>query len=597
MTAHDLKPGSRVSEYVLEERLGRGGFGDVWRARHHVWKDRVVAIKVPADPERARILKNEGAIQEAVKHENVVEVLGFDPDHDPPYLVMEFVDGESLRAPLARSGRLPVETALLLARDILAGLGAAHARGIVHRDLKPENVLLPRGGRAKLTDFGLGRLREADRQRLELSGGLGGDESGPLEGTLAYMAPEQREAGRPIDARADVYAFGIVLFEMLTGTRPEGGEAPGDLVAGLDPRLDDLFRGCYCRLEKRFPDARATALALEPILAGRLAPSGVPVAQLEPLGAGSPWARIPLGPGPLTLGSARDADLRVELPGVAPHQATIQHREGAFWIRDGSGRTGTYLLPATLPAGVREEDHCQKVGAAWQRLAEGVVIWIGRPMRREPSELATQRLFRFHDGAPATGARAEAATADGPLEPVVRMLAAFAAIGLMAFAAIGLVEERFALAAVLGGCALFALRRASPAPDVTAIMATPADPQALVGRPAGVIARTIAVALDVALFAFVLRRPWFPGAWVAYDWLATGIFGATAGKWLVGLEVLGTDGAPIGLARALLRTVSKFISALPLGLGFLLAGITVSKQALHDFFADSRVIWKSSLPD
>src|SRR5688572_11534084 len=116
MYARDLKPGDRVSEYVLERRVGHGGFGDVWRAHHHVWRDRVVAVKVAADAEAARALGQEGAIQERLRDPNVVEVLGLDPEHDPPYLVMEFIDGESLRARLDRDRRLAPEAALAVAR-------------------------------------------------------------------------------------------------------------------------------------------------------------------------------------------------------------------------------------------------------------------------------------------------------------------------------------------------------------------------------------------------------------------------------------------------------------------------------------------------
>src|SRR5207247_2472839 len=138
---------------------------------------------------------------------------GWGAPADPPYLVMEFVDGGSRRARLERERRLEAPVALGIARGVLGGLAAAHAQGVVHRDLKPENVLLRRDGAVKITDFGLGRLREEERARLALSANLGDPEvdTPHLEGTIAYMAPEQRDAGRPIDARADVYAFGIVL--------------------------------------------------------------------------------------------------------------------------------------------------------------------------------------------------------------------------------------------------------------------------------------------------------------------------------------------------------------------------------------------------
>jgi eukaryotic-like serine/threonine-protein kinase len=239
-----LKPGDRVSEYVLIERVGRGGFGDVWKARHHVWPDRIVAVKMPATAERANLLKREGVLQDRVRHPNAVDVLGMDPDHDPPYLIMEFVEGESLRARLQRETRLAPGVAVDLGVQILGALEHAHARGVVHRDLKPENILIAKDGLAKLTDFGLGRLLEDARAKLAVSGSLISTDGRDISGTVAYMAPEQREAGRTVDARADLYAFGIVLFEMLTGARPEGGEAPADLVAGRPPRRAAGVRHC-----------------------------------------------------------------------------------------------------------------------------------------------------------------------------------------------------------------------------------------------------------------------------------------------------------------------------------------------------------------
>lgn len=594
--ARDLRPGDRVSEYVLEERVGHGGFGDVWRARHHVWKDRLVAVKVPADAAKARVLKREGAIQEVVRHPNAVEVLGLDPEHDPPYLVMEFVDGESLRARLDRERRLAPADALTIARDVLSGLAAAHERGVVHRDLKPENVLLARGGPAKITDFGLGRMRDEERERLVLSGALDDTRDLGIEGTLAYMAPEQHEPGRPIDARADVYAFGILLFEMLTGARPEGGEAPSDLVAGLDPRIDAIFRRCYCRLEKRYKSGREALAALEPVLACYAAGAAgathvLDAAGLEPLGeARGPFgplpARIALPRGPVTLGSTRDADIQIDAPLVARSHATIEWREGAFYIRDNGTPSGTYLLPAVVPAGTRLEKHLQKVGHAPQRLAEGVVIVLGAPEVGEPPFPPVPPpgrscvAFRFRDGPPAPDRIVAEAPAGPAFDPRALALVGALACGLGA-AVVG--HPALVLAAVL--LVLLSLGRGS-----VTVSAPPPHAGPAFGRPAGIALRTIAFLLDLALFAIVLKKAWFPAAWFVYDWLTTALFGATAGKWLLGMRVVRTDGRPIGVGHALLRSIGKLVTLLTLGAGFFLGAITASKQALHDFIAESMVL-------
>ena len=266
----------RIGEYVLEQRVGGGAFGEVWRAAHHVWADRIVAVKVPTDPQFLRNLQREGLAVHGLEHPNVVRAMGFDPYADPPYLVTEFVPGRNLRA-VVKAGRSTPADAAAIMRQVLAGLQYAHGRGVVHRDVKPENILVHERAEAegygsegvvKITDFGLGRARaEAGLSAVGSAGSIAfsqsiaGEAGREIAGTLDYMAPEQR-AGQPVDGRADVYACGAVLFELLTGERPAGTDVPSDLNPAVPKSLDEAFRRSYARLEKRFTSAAEFAAAL-----------------------------------------------------------------------------------------------------------------------------------------------------------------------------------------------------------------------------------------------------------------------------------------------------------------------------------------------
>src|SRR6478672_5956260 len=131
----------RISEYVLDERIGGGTFGEVWRAHHHVWSDQFVAIKIPTDSQYVRNLQREGVAIHGLTHPNIVRAMGFDPYADPPYLTMEYVPGTSLR-PLVQNKSLKHQDAVAIMRQVLWGLGHAHSQGVIHRDVKPENILV-----------------------------------------------------------------------------------------------------------------------------------------------------------------------------------------------------------------------------------------------------------------------------------------------------------------------------------------------------------------------------------------------------------------------------------------------------------------------
>ncbi len=255
-------PQQRISEYVLQERIGRGAFGEVWKATHHVWADQVVAIKIPTDPQYIRNIQREGAAIHGLMHPCIVRAMGFDPYADPPYLVMEYVPGNSLR-PLIEQRALSIGDTVAVMRQILRALDHAHGKNVVHRDIKPENVLVHERaatqgysveGLVKLTDFGLGKVAKISAESMNYSSLMSADEARDIAGTLDYMSPEQRLGG-DVDQRADLYACGVVLYELLTGERPAGTDLPSEINPAAPPLLDEAFRKSYARLDKRFGSA------------------------------------------------------------------------------------------------------------------------------------------------------------------------------------------------------------------------------------------------------------------------------------------------------------------------------------------------------
>lgn len=260
----------RISEYLLDAKVGAGTFGEVWRAHHHVWADQCVAIKLPTDSQYVRNLQHEGVAIHGLVHPNIVRAMGFDPYADPSYLVMEYVPGTSLR-PLIQQKKITPAIAVSIMRQVLSGLSHAHSRGIVHRDLKPENILIHERtategydaeGMVKITDFGLGQAATRTAAgSIAYSASLNDDAARQIAGTLDYMSPEQRGAGK-IDGRSDLYACGVVLYEMLTGERPAGTDLPSALSPNVPKYLDDAFRRSYARLENRFASADEFLAAL-----------------------------------------------------------------------------------------------------------------------------------------------------------------------------------------------------------------------------------------------------------------------------------------------------------------------------------------------
>ena len=252
--------GSRIGPYEVLAKLGEGGMGEVYRAKDSKLK-REVALKVlPADVandrERLARFQREAEVLAALNHPNIAHVYGLEENA----LVMELVDGEDL-AERIRRGPIPIDDALPIAKQIADALEAAHEAGIIHRDLKPANVKVRPDGTVKVLDFGLAKaLQDPTTSHLRQgSGGQAGPQDvensptitspamtmrGMILGTAAYMAPEQAK-GKPVDKRADIWAFGCVLYEMLTGRRPVSISNRTHPNAQMSARLSTgLARAC-----------------------------------------------------------------------------------------------------------------------------------------------------------------------------------------------------------------------------------------------------------------------------------------------------------------------------------------------------------------
>ena len=242
-----LNPGTKIGPYEIVSSLGAGGMGEVYRARDsRLGRD--VAIKslpdaFASDPERLARFEREARLLASLNHSNVASIHGIEETGDRRYLVLEFVGGETLAARLER-GPLPIDEAIDVCCDIAAGLEAAHENGVVHRDLKPGNVIITPSGQVKVLDFGLatsgGGSASGSDPNLSHSPTLthAATRAGVILGTAAYMSPEQAR-GKNVDRRTDVWSFGCVLYECLTGRPLYQGETVSDLIARILEREPD----------------------------------------------------------------------------------------------------------------------------------------------------------------------------------------------------------------------------------------------------------------------------------------------------------------------------------------------------------------------
>ena len=287
--------GTRLGPYQILCALGSGGMGEVYRARDTAL-GRDIAIKVlPAaftnDPERLARFEREARLLAALNHPHIGAIYGVEHADGARALVLELVEGETL-AERVMSGRAPVTEALTIARQIAEALEAAHEKGIIHRDLKPANIKITPAGVVKVLDFGLAKAAADDVVMPDLSQSptvtIGGTRAGVILGTVAYMSPEQAR-GKPLDKRTDVWSFGCLLFEMLTGRRPFGGETVSDTMAAILEREPDwqalpsavppgarrLLRRCLEKdLTKRLRDIGDARIELDDAIGGRRPRSG-----------------------------------------------------------------------------------------------------------------------------------------------------------------------------------------------------------------------------------------------------------------------------------------------------------------------------------
>ena len=379
-----LAAGTRLGPYELSAKLGEGGMGEVYRARD-TRLDRDVALKllpssVAGDADRLRRFEREAKTLASLNHPHIAQLYTVETDGaaGPPFLVMELVEGEDLATLLARHA-LPPGEALAIARAIAFALDAAHDAGIVHRDLKPANIKVRPDGTVKVLDFGLAKGTATDRAPASAdvmnspTGTNFGTEPGLILGTAAYMAPEQAR-GKPVDRRADIWAFGCVLYEMLGGKRAFGGDSVTEILtsvlrdqpdwsalpAATPVRVRRLLARCLERDPRRrlrdIGDALHDLEEAGPDEGEHAAAPGAPraawTARLRWLGLGGVvaaaaaaavlWPRAPLAPpvSRLALLPPDDAPLRID--GSAPDLAVTP-----------DGRRIIYSSPRLDPEGRR----------------------------------------------------------------------------------------------------------------------------------------------------------------------------------------------------------------------------------------------------
>ncbi len=296
-----IATGTKLGSYEVVAQIGAGGMGEVYQA-HDTKLGRDVAVKVlpeafAHDPERLSRFQREAKILASLNHPNIATIFGLEHYDSVQYLVMELVSGETLADRVKQDGPVPVEEALAIAKQIAEALEAAHEKGIIHRDLKPANVKLTPEGKVKVLDFGLAKAFAGDATQEEIGNSptlsMAATMQGVILGTAAYMSPEQAK-GKAVDKRTDIWAFGAVLYELLTGKPAFHGEDVGDILASvvktepafdslpanISPSIRVLLQRCLRKdRRQRTPDAAILRIEIEDALT---APKDVGATQAAP---------------------------------------------------------------------------------------------------------------------------------------------------------------------------------------------------------------------------------------------------------------------------------------------------------------------------
>jgi eukaryotic-like serine/threonine-protein kinase len=331
--------------YQLQDPIGRGGMATIYRARD-LRVDRAVAVKVlrevySTDPKFVRRFQVEAKAASALQHPNIVQVFDYGQTDGNYYIVMELVEGTDLRRYLRSRGVLDVDRAIIIAHDVALGLGAAHRRDIVHRDVKPQNILVGRGGSIKLTDFGIASVyKDINAERLTTTG--------MTLGTVQYYAPEQAQ-GEIVSPAADVYALGIVMYEMVTGHPPFDGDSPvavamqhiqdaptppSHINPNLSPSLEEIILRCLEKVpEMRFRDGSQLARALESLADNELGESEATTVTPGHSPVPITFSQIPPRPNSSGRNSSRDAQQR----SPAPSPGTLSNGNDSY---SSNGRNG-----------------------------------------------------------------------------------------------------------------------------------------------------------------------------------------------------------------------------------------------------------------
>ncbi|MCC6408994.1 MAG: serine/threonine protein kinase [Planctomycetes bacterium] len=385
-------------ELDLVELIGQGGMGFVFRARHREL-ERDVALKLLArehavEPSFAERFRREARTLARLSHPGIVAIFDSGERGGWFYLVMEFVDGANLRH-LMQSSRVEPKQALSIVSQVCAALQYSHDQGVVHRDVKPENVLVDREGRVKIADFGLARLADRDRGALALTG------SQQVMGTLHYMAPEQWEHPQAVDHRADIYALGVVFYELLTGEMPLGRfDAPSKRVE-IDVRLDEVVLKALAKQpERRYQQASHVQTDVDTIArsaAGERAPAPPPAASApSPTLATGAWLAVALVATVLVCTS-------VALWHVARiHFADdVPERNGWWGAALGLGLGGLVAGITAHARLQRREDYARAYAArglnwldgAWALLACGGGVGLACAALSKPNHPATETLW------------------------------------------------------------------------------------------------------------------------------------------------------------------------------------------------------------